>query len=192
MTAEAGRPHTGRRRNDAARAAILAAAATLMAEGDLAGVTVDAIAARAGVGRQTIYRWWPTKGAVLSDAMSEQAAAAVPLTETDSPRTDLRAFVAATFQAAGGAAPVLRAVAAEAQRDAHAAELLADFARGRRSALRSLLARIDGGADRAGALDLAVDQVFGVLWYRLLMQHADLDAESGRTLADRIAEQLTR
>jgi AcrR family transcriptional regulator len=55
------RPHTGRRRNDAARDAILDAAFRLLSTPGREGVTIEAIAAEAGVGRQTIYRWWPTK-----------------------------------------------------------------------------------------------------------------------------------
>src|SRR5271154_3426737 len=57
------RPHTGRRRNDAAKDAILDATFRLLGRLGRPGaesVTIEAIAAEAGVGRQTIYRWWPT------------------------------------------------------------------------------------------------------------------------------------
>ncbi len=64
------RPHTGRRRNAAAREAILDATFDLLREQGTGGVTIDAIAEAAGVGRQTIYRWWPTKGAVVAEAMT--------------------------------------------------------------------------------------------------------------------------
>ncbi|WP_156766937.1 TetR/AcrR family transcriptional regulator, partial [Mycobacterium sp. E796] len=66
------RPHTGNRRNDAAERAILQAAAELLADGG-GPISVDAIAERAGVGKQTIYRWWPSKSAVLLDAMIHRA-----------------------------------------------------------------------------------------------------------------------
>ncbi|WP_378732799.1 TetR/AcrR family transcriptional regulator [Nocardia brasiliensis] len=59
------------RRSERARAAILAAAAELTRELPYAKLSIEAIAARAGVGKQTIYRWWPSKGAVVFDAMLE-------------------------------------------------------------------------------------------------------------------------
>ncbi len=62
-------PHTGRRRNAAARDAILDATFELLRARGAAGVTIDAIAEAAGVGRQTIYRWWPARGAVVAEAM---------------------------------------------------------------------------------------------------------------------------
>jgi AcrR family transcriptional regulator len=68
-----GRPHTGGRRNEAAEQAILRAAAELLAAGDGVLITMAAIAERAGVGKQTIYRWWPSKSAVLLDAMIHRA-----------------------------------------------------------------------------------------------------------------------
>ncbi|MQA97684.1 MAG: TetR family transcriptional regulator [Streptosporangiales bacterium] len=77
-----GQRHTGRRRDEAARQAILDATFTLLREGaGEAGdtgdageaLTIDRIAAAAGVGRQTIYRWWPGKGAVVAEAMASRA-----------------------------------------------------------------------------------------------------------------------
>ncbi|WP_329102553.1 TetR/AcrR family transcriptional regulator [Streptomyces sp. NBC_01439] len=56
------------RRSDRSRRAILDAALTLVGEVGYNKLTIEAIAARAGVGKQTIYRWWPSKAAVLLDA----------------------------------------------------------------------------------------------------------------------------
>lgn len=56
------------RRNERSRRAILTAATDLIAELGYAKVSIEAIAARAGVGKQTIYRWWPSKAAVVFDA----------------------------------------------------------------------------------------------------------------------------
>jgi AcrR family transcriptional regulator len=65
------------RRSERSRRAIYAAALALVAEVGYPKTTVEAIAARAGVGKQTIYRWWPAKADVLLEAfldLAEQAA----------------------------------------------------------------------------------------------------------------------
>lgn len=65
------------RRSDKSRRAIHEAALALVAEVGYAKTTVEGIAARAGVGKQTIYRWWPSKADVLLEAfldMGERAA----------------------------------------------------------------------------------------------------------------------
>jgi AcrR family transcriptional regulator len=67
MTADR-KPPDPTRRNERSRRAILTAAADLLGEVGYTKLTVEAIAARAGVGKQTIYRWWPDKGAVVLDA----------------------------------------------------------------------------------------------------------------------------
>jgi AcrR family transcriptional regulator len=68
------------RRSERSRRAIYDAALALVAEAGYPKTTIEGIAARAGVGKQTIYRWWPSKAAVLLEAfvdLGEQAAEAV-------------------------------------------------------------------------------------------------------------------
>lgn len=74
-----GRRPRGRPRSAAAEAAILDAALELFAERGLEGSTIEEIARRAGVGRSTVYRRWPTKQAVLVDAIARLRAGAQPV-----------------------------------------------------------------------------------------------------------------
>ncbi|MEU2078556.1 TetR/AcrR family transcriptional regulator [Streptomyces sp. NPDC013489] len=64
------------RRSERSRRAIFDAALALVSEAGYAKTTIEGIAARAGVGKQTIYRWWPSKAAVLLDAFLDLAARA--------------------------------------------------------------------------------------------------------------------
>lgn len=186
------RPHTGRRRNEAVRRAILDAALRLLADADGAPVTVETIARAAGVGKQTLYRWWPSKGAVLLDALTDYAAQEVPTPDTGSLRDDLRALVTATFESSRRApsAPALRTLVREAARDPHLAQMMRDFTESRRAAVREILHR---GRERGELpadrdVDLLVDQFYGFFWYRFLLGHAPLDT----TAAERLTESLLR
>ncbi|GHE68626.1 TetR family transcriptional regulator [Streptomyces spiralis] len=192
MDTKEPRPHTGRRRNEAARRAILDAALDLLADADGAPVSVETIARAAGVGKQTLYRWWPSKGAVLLEALTDRAAQDVPAPDTGSLRGDLRALATATFDAAQRppSAPALRTLVREAARDPHLADLMRTFTESRRAAVRQILAR---GRDRRELpadrdIDLLVDQFYGFFWYRFLLGHAPLDA----TTAEKITDSLLR
>lgn len=188
MSADAPRrPHTGRRRNEAAKDAILNAAYRLLSDPGTEALTIDSIAAEAGVGRQTIYRWWPSKGAVLADALARHARVVVPERDTGSFTGDLAAFFVDSFAglADEGLAARLRQIVAAAQQDEHVARVLADFTAVRRAALRAILerGRASGALAPDADLDMLVDMAYGVLYYRLLVGHAPLDADAGRALA---------
>ncbi|MBF6620497.1 MAG: TetR/AcrR family transcriptional regulator [Patulibacter sp.] len=96
---EPARERSGPRRNEASRRAILTAAFALVGEVGYARLTIEGIAARAGVGKQTIYRWWPSKGAVLFDAflaLAEDGDGDPALPDTGSLEADLRLVLRAT------------------------------------------------------------------------------------------------
>jgi len=69
----------------------------LAADVGFAALTIEGIAARAGVGKQTIYRWWPTKADILLEAGAAKADLHVPVTDHGSYRADLRAFLEASY-----------------------------------------------------------------------------------------------
>jgi AcrR family transcriptional regulator len=193
---QTGRPHTGRRRNEAAKDAILDAAFRLLSDPGTESLTIDAIAAEAGVGRQTIYRWWPSKGAVVADAMARHARAVVPERDTGSFAGDLEAFLTDSFAGLEDEsfAARLRQIVATAQHDEHVARVLADFTAARRAALRALLERGRDAGELAphADLDMLVDMAYGVLYYRLLVGHAPLDAHAARSLAAALRSRAAR
>ncbi|WP_422773812.1 TetR/AcrR family transcriptional regulator [Plantactinospora sp. WMMC1484] len=182
------RTHTGRRRNEEARQAILDAALRLLTAPHDGGLTVDLLAHEAGVGKQTIYRWWQSKWAVLLEALTDWGEALVPVPDTGSLRGDLCTFLAHTFARAKepATAVVLRTLAAEAARDPGTAELFRQFTRTRRDALHAIVRR---GREREELgpeldLELLVDQAYGLFWYRFLLGHEPLNQEVAERLTD--------
>ncbi|MCP9946074.1 TetR/AcrR family transcriptional regulator [Streptomyces somaliensis] len=94
------------RRSQRSRRAVLDAALALVGEAGYARTTIEGIAARAGVGKQTIYRWWPSKAAVLLDAFLDltggtggEAAAGLP--DTGDLAADLKTVLRATVDELG-------------------------------------------------------------------------------------------
>ncbi|MGW9207144.1 TetR/AcrR family transcriptional regulator [Embleya sp. NPDC055664] len=185
------RAHTGRRRNEDARRAILDAVLVLLAESGGAPVTIDTIARAAGVGKQTIYRWWPSKGAVLLEALIGLAGDVVSPPRGETLRADLTFFVTATFRGARAesTAAVLRSLVREAARDPHAADLVRTFTETRRDALRALLAGHPDELAPDADLDLIVDQMYGLFWYRFLLAHRPLSDEAAAALGAALAAQ---
>ncbi|MDT5258052.1 MAG: hypothetical protein QOD10_3132, partial [Mycobacterium sp.] len=186
------RPHTGSRRNDAAERAILDAAAELLAAGHDALITVAAIAERAGVGKQTIYRWWPSKSAVLLDAMIHRARQIAPAPDSGDLHTDLRVFLRSTFAAAPDNRSLLLGVLREALGDAATMDRLATFTAARRDELAGILdrARARGQIPTPKPLETVVDQAFGLLWYRMIFAHEPLDKQGADALARALTTQL--
>jgi AcrR family transcriptional regulator len=179
---ESERRASGRKRSERARVAILDAALALLRQHPYAEVSCDTIAAAAGVGKQTIYRWWNNKADVVLEALSEHARA-VTAPETGSLEADVRAFFEVTFRLVRGrhgTGTVLKGLMAEAQFDATFAQHFAIFIETRRSALHAVLARHSGADERE--LYTLVDMLFGAFWYRLLLGHAPLTSAVAATL----------
>jgi AcrR family transcriptional regulator len=166
------KPRAGRKRSEESRLAILTAALELVAEVGYARLTIEGIAARSGAGKQTIYRWWPSKADVLFDALAAKADLHVPVADQGSYRADLRAFLAASFRLAGPAViEVLRALMAQAQVDeAFGERFRQSFLQRRRDALGEIVERARARGDLPPGISAGTvaDIVFGVIWYRVL------------------------
>lgn len=84
---------TGRPRSESAKTAILAAAFDLLTERGYADFALEAVAARAGVGKSTIYRWWPGKAALAVDAFFETTETELRFPDTGTAAGDFRAQI---------------------------------------------------------------------------------------------------
>lgn len=187
--------------------AILDATLALCQEEGYASLSIEGIAARAGVGKQTIYRWWSSKGAVLLEALDRAASEAAAFPDTGDLGADMRVTLGdiAGFQADPGLGPPLAALIAEAQQDPGIAPMMLETFFGPRRA--PLLERLRS-AQRRGELDpeLAVEPLLevmlGALFHRLLLRSGPLDGDyvsyvvdvifAGRATARRAADEVPR
>jgi AcrR family transcriptional regulator len=183
----------GRKRSQESRLAILTAAFELIGEIGYGSLTIEGIAARSGAGKQTVYRWWPSKADVLLDALATKADLHVPVPDEASYAADLRVFLTASF-ALGRQRQiidVLRALMAHAQIDAEFGQRFrASFLQRRRDALGTILDRARARGDLPPGLSpgTVTDIVFGVIWYRLLATSQPLDTQ----LVDELVTTLAR
>jgi AcrR family transcriptional regulator len=169
----------GRKRSQDSRRAILAAAMELAGEVGFGGLTIEGIAARSGTGKQTVYRWWPSKADVLLDALATQADLHIPIPDAGSYAADLHEFLTATFALGRDerVVRVLRVLMAQAQIDPEFGERFrAEFLQRRRDALAVIVdrARERGDLPACPPSGLVADIVFGVIWYRVLAGHRPL------------------
>ena len=163
-------PH---RRDENARIAVLHAADDLLVERGFGGVTVEGIAARAGVAKQTIYRWWPSKGDILLDTLIDDASRQLAIPETASAVENARRYLRnlARFLSRDPAGQVLLALIGEAQHDhAMAATFRQRYLDPQRDAEREMLRRGITSGELAADLevDAALDALLGPIFYRAL------------------------
>ncbi len=187
--AEAGK--RGRPRSEEADHAILRAATDLFAERGLPGMSIEEVAARAGVGKATVYRRWPTKGALALDAFLALYQGQQPEPDTGSLRGDvlaaLRGWVGAVTQTAAG--QMLAGLIAAVQHDPELAENWRD------RVIAPLRARHFVMLDRAIARgeippdtdkDVVLDLLFGAGYHRLLLGHQPLEDAFVRRVVETI------
>jgi len=175
-----------RRRSIRSHQAILAATTQLLAEVGYTALTIEGVATRAGVGKATVYRWWPSKGALVIEAM-RSALDMIPVPETGDLRRDLLAIGNGIVQtlAHTPAGAVIPALAADLMRDPEMAEQFRNqVIRPRTSAITQVLRRAADRGELPSDLDigLLLDVYAGAVFYRVLV--------SGEPVTDLLAEQL--
>ncbi|WP_329118999.1 TetR/AcrR family transcriptional regulator [Streptomyces sp. NBC_01465] len=183
--------HRGNRhgRSEQARQAVLEAADDLLVEKGFTGVTIEGIAARAGVAKQTVYRWWKTKTDVLLDAFLQDAAEALTPPDHGDLAQDLRAHLhqLALFLTRSDAGAVFKALIGHAQHDpAFAAALRSGYLDEQRRRDLAPLERAVERGELAAGLDMAaeIDQLVGPVYHRVLVTAEPVD----RAFTDRLVE----
>jgi AcrR family transcriptional regulator len=181
----------GRPRSEQSRRAVLDAAGKLMLEGGLHAATMEGIAARAGVSKATIYKWWPSRGAVALEGFLDRVQHSMAIPEGAS-TVDALVFqvdeLVKLFRDTE-IGPIMRAVASQVESDADVARAVRERWLAPRRAvcaevIRAGIARGDLRAD----LDVqaTMDQLYGPLYYRLIFGHEPLPEDLARTLVTQL------
>ena len=172
MTGAAVATSRSRRRSRRAETAILEATIALLGELGFSGLTMDGIAARAGVGKATIYRHWASKAHVVVDAFRTFIPPA-PVPAGDDFREDLLTFLRYLVEGVTSSplAGILPALVEAAERDPELERLFFEFGQERRAVLRGVFERAAArGELRAGLdLDLALELVVSPIFARRLI-----------------------
>lgn len=189
MVTTAAAPKRSRRR-ESSRLAILDAAVSLCREEGYSKLSIEAIAARAGVGKHTIYRWWPSKGAVLTEALDrEMTAGSATFPDTGDIVHDMCATVTEVvrIQADPDFGPPLAALIAEAQLDPNGGPLLLErLFKPRRAPIVERLRRAQDRGELPTSLDVeqVLEVIFGALYHRLLLRSGPLDGAYAAFIVD--------
>ena len=172
-------PRAGRPRSREADEAILEAARQLIAEMGYSRMSMDQVARRAGVGKDTLYRRWPSKLVLVRDGILRSAMEAVPVPETDDPRRDLAVYLTrvAEFGSTTTFGSVVAGMVGEAYRNPELASAFQEWAGSRRNTVEALLRRVlrERSSDEPLDLEMELDLLLAPLYYRRLVSGAPVD-----------------
>jgi len=182
----------GRPRSTAAQQAILKGAYRLMATRGLSAATHERVAAATGVSKVTIYKWWPSREALLVDAFLDEARSFLPLPDDGHPVAIVRAHVVSYVAALNGAfGRVQLAVIAECIAVTGTAATFGESYLGERRAAgvailkraqtENLIRSTDAPAD-------LYDMIYGTLFYQSTFGLKQLTAGAARRLVDRVLQ----
>ncbi len=173
----------GRPRSEKSHRAVLDATLHLVEEyGSASAVTMESIARTAGVGKQTVYKWWGSTGDIYLEILEEIAEQEIVIGDLP-PDKELETFLSSTFMALKPVTRlILKALMAEAIIDQKFREKFVEkLIMSRRQALGQVLTLSKGSS--VDDQDLLIDFIFGLMWYRLLLDVGELNAEEARRIA---------
>lgn len=177
----------GRPRCDSTRRLVLQATNELLEELGYARLTMEGIAARAGVSKATLYRWWPGKGAVAMEAFMAATEPHIAFPDTGSAVTDVTSQMLLLAKAYRGVTGrLVRELIGLGQGDAQTlSAFIHSYLLPRRAAAKEVLRRgVQSGELKPGIdLELLVDALYAPIFHRLLLAHQPLSDEFIRDLA---------
>jgi AcrR family transcriptional regulator len=194
-TAEKRAP--GRPRSEESRQSILRSTLKfLKQDGGFPDLSIEAIAADANVGKTTVYRWWPTKAALVADAFSMGADEELRFPNTGSVERDMSLQMRRLIRIfRSNRGKVVAALLAGGQSDPELIEAFRDrflWPR-RKQAYQTLQRGIDRGELPAGSdLDLILDSLYGPIYMRFLIRHATLEESFADEICGLVLEGLKR
>ena len=168
----------GRPRSEHARVAILRSTLKLLGRNGFSDLTIEAVAAHANVGKATVYRWWPNKAALISDAFASSTGRKLNFPDTGSVFTDMNQQmrqVVKIFRSPRGR--ILSAILAAGQSDRDVIAAFRErFMKPRRQEAYATIRRgIQRGELRADVdLDVLLDSLYGPIYMRFLIRHDKL------------------
>jgi AcrR family transcriptional regulator len=186
-TRKVGRPRSA---SAAAHARIMDAVYDLLQTTAASDLTMEAVAARAGVGKPTLYKWWPSKAALILAMFGERIALQAAPAKSETVEATIRVNAARLIaQFKGLFGKVIRDLIAEGQSEPdvlHA--LFNEHIRPRRDLLAAQMdaAKTSGELDRAANPELAMDAIFGALYFRFLLRIEPLDKAYGDALVAQV------
>ena len=171
----------GRPRSEDARKAILRSTLKLLQEAGFPDLSIEAIAADADVGKATVYRWWPSKAALVADAFSSSADAELRFPDTGSVRSDVIIQMKHLVRILRGRrGRIVAALIGGGQSDPELIEAFRDrFMMPRRQEAYGILRRgiARGELPQDLDLDVTLDTLYGALYMRFLIRQTGLTEE---------------
>lgn len=172
----------GRPRSVATQESILAASLRLTERVGYPQLTIEGIAAEAGVGKQTVYRWWPSKAAVVLEAFARDARAVVKVRVTGDLEADLAKFLVTAYRRlAGPRGIVFRSLLSEALASADFADQF--YREYMNSRVDDLNAVLSGGMEEREVPDEIIEMIYGGIWYRMATNQPFTPAAARRVAA---------
>jgi AcrR family transcriptional regulator len=179
----------GRRPAAEVRAGVLAAAGRLLLEEGMTAVTFNRVASESGSSKMTLYKWWPSPGALAAEAYFAQSERVLHFPDTGDLRADLVAQLESFVRwlTEEGAAKPVSELVGTAQTDADLGREWSErYALPRRELARERLriGRRQGQLREDADLDVIVDQLWGACYHRLLVLKVPFDASIVPRLVD--------
>lgn len=180
-----GRPSSA---NAISHEQILDAVQEILQEKSVRDLTIEEVARRAGVGKPTIYKWWPSKAALVLDLFEERMVGTLAVPHAATAEEAIRGQVAELIRLLNGFfGKVARELIAEGQSDPDVLrEYRERYLSKRRAFTYGVIERAKASGEFRSDADpgIVTDMIYGTIYYRLLIQHEPLDAAFGSKIVD--------